>query len=86
MCVKKKSRPSDPFNNKKTHKVEQVSFFIYVLRGSRFTTILPSAFPGVDEIFALMEYLCVDGTFGIFREFSYFPDQSQFAFTFVAQI
>ena len=62
---------------KKTRKVEQFPFFIYVLRGSRFTTILTSAFPEVD---------------GVFCEFSYFDERrnptaiSQFAYSFVAQI
>ena len=45
---------------KKTRKVEQFPFFIYVLRGSRFTTILTSAFPEVD---------------GVFCEFSYFDER-----------
>ena len=62
MRAKKKNRSRHPdlFNEKKTRKVEQFPFFIYVLRGSRSTTILTSVFPEVD---------------GEFSEFSFFDER-----------
>ena len=57
---KNRSRPPDLFNEKKTRKVEQIPFFIYVLRGSRLTAILTSVFPEVA---------------GVFSEFSFFDER-----------